>query len=194
VTGAPSVPAGLAATNVTPTAATLSWTASTDIGQNVVAGYNVLRDNVQVASVTTGTTFNDTGLTPDTTYSYQVASFDASPKPNVSALSVALPVTTALAAAVTPSVPTGLAASNLSATGATLSWTASTDVGGPGLGGYNVLRDGVQVGTVTDGSSAFNDTGLTATTTHSYQVSAFDTATPPNVSLPSTALPVTTTA
>jgi hypothetical protein len=87
-----------------------------------------------------------------------------------------------------PSVPTGLSASGISATGATISWTASTD--NVGVTGYKVFRNGTQVGT--PASASFTDSGLTAATTYSYTVSAFDAA--GNNSAPSVALPVTTSA
>ncbi|MGA2564679.1 MAG: PQQ-dependent sugar dehydrogenase [Steroidobacteraceae bacterium] len=92
-----------------------------------------------------------------------------------------------------PSVPTGLAASNITASGFTLGWSASSDTGGPGLGGYYVYSNGgsTPIATVTSGTS-YPVTGLNAATTYSFQVAAFDTATPANVSAPSSALSVTT--
>jgi hypothetical protein len=51
----------------------LSWTASTDnIG---VTGYKIYRDGVEVGTSTT-TSYNDTGLTASTTYSYTVKTYD----------------------------------------------------------------------------------------------------------------------
>lgn len=95
-----------------------------------------------------------------------------------------------------PTVPSGLAASNVTATGATLGWQASADLpnpGGTGVGGYFVYRNNgaSPIATVTTGAS-FTDTGLTASTTYTYQVAAFDKASPANVSARSTALSVTT--
>jgi hypothetical protein len=97
-----------------------------------------------------------------------------------------------------PTVPAGLAASNVTSTSATVTWQASTDLpnpGGTGVGGYFVYRNNSAspLATVTNGTS-FNDTGLTAATTYTYQVAAFDKASPPNVSARSTALSVTTAA
>src|SRR4029077_3958829 len=87
-----------------------------------------------------------------------------------------------------PSVPTGLSASGITTTGATISWTASTD--NIGVTGYKVFRDGTQGGT--PASTSFTDSGLTASTTYSYTVSAFDAAL--NNSALSSPLPVTTSA
>ncbi|NUR30102.1 MAG: cellulase family glycosylhydrolase [Catenulispora sp.] len=88
-TSPPTVPAGLAVTGTTSSAASLSWTASTD---NVaVAGYNVYRGTT-LAGTTSTTTFTDTGLTPSTAYSYTVRAFDAAG--NTSAASAAVTATT----------------------------------------------------------------------------------------------------
>ncbi len=77
----PTAPGGLTATAASTRQINLSWTASTD---NVgVTGYKVERCSgaacsnfAQVATPTT-TTFNDTGLTASTSYSYRVRATDA---------------------------------------------------------------------------------------------------------------------
>lgn len=69
----PSVPANLNATAISQTQINLAWSASTD---NVgVTGYRLFRDGVE-RTTTTGTAFQDTGLTPGTTYSYTVRAYD----------------------------------------------------------------------------------------------------------------------
>ena len=71
----PSVPTGLTATAASSSQINLSWTASTD---NVgVAGYGVYRNSVWISSVTSGTTFQDTGRTASTMYTYNVTAYDA---------------------------------------------------------------------------------------------------------------------
>jgi chitodextrinase len=72
-----------------------------------------------------------------------------------------------------PSVPTGLAANAASMTEVDLSWAAASDPGGA-VAGYTVYRDGTAVGTST--TTTYADTGLTAGTTYSYAVDAFDSA------------------
>ncbi|MFG3336553.1 RICIN domain-containing protein [Streptomyces tendae] len=71
-----------------------------------------------------------------------------------------------------PSVPGNLSVSDSSSSSVSLSWSASTD--DTGVAGYSVLRNGSQVGTVSD--TSFTDTGLSASTTYSYAVKAFDAA------------------
>ena len=79
----PSAPTNLTATAVSSAQINLSWTASTD---NVaVTGY--LLERCQGAGCTsfaqiatpTGTTYNDTGRTANTSYSYRVRATDAVP-------------------------------------------------------------------------------------------------------------------
>ena len=94
-----------------------------------------------------------------------------------------------------PTVPTGLAATVLSTSQITLSWTASTDtapsgVPASGVTGYRVFRNGTAIGTSTTASYA--DTGLSAGTTYTYTVTAYDGAA--NESVASGAVRATTTA
>ncbi|WP_114755308.1 endonuclease [Flavobacterium glaciei] len=88
-TTAPTAPTALASSGTTQTATTLSWTASTD---NVgVTGYNVYRGTTLLGTVST-TTYNVTGLTASTTYSFSVKAKDAAG--NISASSNVVNVTT----------------------------------------------------------------------------------------------------
>jgi hypothetical protein len=69
-----------------------------------------------------------------------------------------------------PTTPSGLTALPVATSQIDLSWTASTD--DFGMGGYQVFRDAVQIATTT--LTAYSDSGLTASTTYSYYVTAFD--------------------
>jgi chitinase len=69
----PSAPGTPTASNVTSTSLTLNWTAATD--DHGVQNYDVYRGTTKIATVT-GTTYNDTGLTASTTYSYSVKARD----------------------------------------------------------------------------------------------------------------------
>ena len=164
----PSVPNGLSATLISSSQVNLSWAASTDdVG---VAGYKVYRNGVQIATAT-ATSYSNTGLAPSTTYSYTVAAFDAAGNP--SAQSTPLSATTLSAADTTaPSAPAGLTAAAVSSSQINLAWTASTD--NVGVAGYKVYRNGVQIATTT--ATSYSSTGLTASTTYSYKVAAFDAA------------------
>jgi len=71
-----------------------------------------------------------------------------------------------------PSVPTGLTAAAVSSSQINLSWTASTD--NVGVSGYRVFRGGTQIATTS--TTSFANTGLSASTTYSYTVAAYDAA------------------
>ncbi len=160
----PKVPTGLMGTPVSASQINLTWTTSTD---NVaVAGYKIYRDGSQVGTSATAS-FNDTGLTASTTYSYSVSAYDATG--NGSAQSSAVSVTTR-ATTTAPSVPTNLTATAVSTTQINLAWSASTDVAG--VSGYNIYRNSTKVGTTT--TTSYNDTGLNASTAYTYSVSAYD--------------------
>ena len=92
-TSPPTAPTQLVANATGPTRVELSWTASQD---NVgVAGYVILRDDVEIGS-TTGTTYSDDGVSANTSYRYTVVALD--PTGNRSAPSGPANVTT-------PSIP-----------------------------------------------------------------------------------------
>ncbi len=86
-----------------------------------------------------------------------------------------------------PSVPTDLVSSNIAATTATLSWSASTD--DIGVTAYEVYRNNSLQATVATGTS-YAITGLTAGTTYNYTITAKDAA--GNTSVQSTSLTITT--
>lgn len=85
----PTTPTALTASGTTSTSTNLSWTASTD---NVgVVGYDILRGSSVVGTSTT-TSFTASGLSPSTTYQFQVRARDAAGL--TSPLSGAVSVTT----------------------------------------------------------------------------------------------------
>lgn len=97
---APTVPTNLTTIPASDTQITLNWTASTD---NVaVAGYQIYRDNFQIATTGAVTTFSDTGLASTTLYSYFIRAFDSSG--NTSASSTAS-ATTTLETIIPPLIP-----------------------------------------------------------------------------------------
>jgi hypothetical protein len=93
-----------------------------------------------------------------------------------------------------PSVPNSVTATATSPTSVSVTWTASTDSGGPGLGGYYILRNGTKIGSATASATTFTDSTASANTAYSYTVEAYDTAGPVNVSGQSTAALLTTPA
>src|SRR5436853_4139764 len=167
-TQAPSIPTNLAASAITPTTLTLSWNAATD---NVaVAGYSVYLNGTLLLSPSS-TSAQIIELTPDFTRSFTVAAFDAAG--NASAPSAPLSVTTPpLADTTAPTTPSGVAASALTSSSLTLSWSPATD--NVGVTGYRVYRNGTLAASPSATSAPI--TGLSAATTYSFTVSAVDAA------------------
>ena len=183
---APSTPTGLTAGAVSPSQINLSWSASTD---NVaVTGYRVYRGGTLLITLGNVTAYQNTGLTAATTYSYRVQAIDAAGNASgqstvASATTSATPDTTA------PTTPTGPTANAVSSSRIALSWSASTD--NVAVTGYRVYRDGVFLTTLGN-VTTYQNTGLTASTTYSYNVDAIDAA--GNASGVSTAASATTLA
>jgi chitodextrinase len=99
-TQSPTAPSDLTANVASSGQINLSWKAATD---NVgVTGYRIFRQGTQIASVT-GTTYQDTGLSPSTSYSYTIAAYDAAG--NISSQSASASATT-LTTPITATPPT----------------------------------------------------------------------------------------
>jgi chitinase len=156
----PSAPTGLAVTGTTSSSVSLSWTGSTG-----ATGYNVYRGGTKVGSAT-GTTYTDSGLTASTSYSYQVTATNSAGE---SGKSSSVTGTTTSGNPTVPPVPSGLAVTGTTSSSVSLSWSASS-----GATGYNVYRGGTKVGSAT--STSYTDSGLAASTTYSYQVTATNSA------------------
>jgi chitodextrinase len=90
-------------------------------------------------------------------------------------------------------VPTGLSANVISSSQVNLHWTASSDPDDAvGQISYGCYRNGVRFTTTAPGTTSCNDTGLSASTTYTYTVSAQDAA--GNSSAPSAGVQATTQA
>ncbi len=157
----PTMPTGLSANAASSTQINLSWTASTD---NVaVTGYKIFRNSSQITT-TAGTSFQDTGLNPSTSYSYTISAYDAAG--NNSASSTAASATTQAPPDTTPPVISAVAAAPITSTSATVNWT--TD---------EAADSQVEYGTTTAYGSSTTLDGNRATT-HSQLVSGLTSATP----------------
>jgi len=162
--------------NVSGTNANLSWTASTD---NVgVVGYYLYRNNVLITQTSASNRSYTDNPPCGAIYNYVVRAFDAagnvSDPSNTVSLTVTCPADTQA-----PTVPGNLTAAAVSTSQINLAWNPSTD--NVGVAGYEIYRNSTKVATIGSVTS-FGDTGLTASTTYSYFVKAFDGAAPANVS------------
>ena len=177
----PTAPGTPALTVASSTKINLTWTAATD---NVgVTGYFIERcagagcANFAQVGTPVGTSFNDTGLTASTSYTYRVRATDAAG--NLGPYSTPATATTQAADTQPPTAPGTPALTVVSSTQINLTWTASTD--NVGVTGYFVERcagagcaNFAQVGA--PAGTSFNDTGLTASTSYTYRVRATDAA------------------
>ncbi|HEX2401118.1 MAG TPA: LamG-like jellyroll fold domain-containing protein, partial [Mycobacterium sp.] len=177
----PTAPATLSGSAVSGSQINLSWGVATD---NVgVTGYQVERcqgagcSSFAQVGTPSGTTFNDTGLSANTSYSYRVRAVDAAgntgPYSNTFTVSTQAPDTQA------PSAPGTLTATANGAGQINLSWGAATD--NVGVTGYQVFRcqgggcsNFSQIATPT--TTSYSNSGLNAATSYSYQVRAVDAA------------------
>ena len=162
----PSAPTNVTATKITSTGCTVSWTASTDnLG---VVLYEIFQSGASPVGTTTTTSFNVTGLTPSTSYTIQVKAVDAAG--NLSS-SGSVNMTTAKDT-VPPTAPANVAATNITSSGCTVSWTASTDNIGVVL--YEIYKSGVSIGTTA--TTSFSVTGLSPLVLYPIVVKAKDAA------------------
>lgn len=195
----PSKPGGVYVT-ATSTGLTLYWTASTD---NVaVAGYKVTLNGGSPITVTSGLSYAFTSLSANTSYTLTVAAYDTSGNasvaasiigttsvdPNVTTTSTSTTSTTTSAGTTTststtstttiaggdttaPTVPiiTSVVASQ---TSLVVTWGASSD--NVGVSGY--ITEAVGIGIFGTSSTTYTFTGLTAGTTYSIRVYAYDVA------------------
>lgn len=188
----PSTPSNVNATANSPTSVTVTWNASTDTGGPGIGGYIIYRNGTQIGTTNGATTsYTDTSATPDTLYSYTVQAYDADL--NLSDQSAAADVFTTTSSNPNPTPPTNVGAVANSSSSVTVSWTASTDSGGPGIGGYDIFRNGTQIGTTNAAAASYTDTTVSASTSYSYTVVGFDKATPADVSTQSSPAAAVTT-
>lgn len=159
-----NAPTGLAASGTTASGATLSWTAVSG-----ATGYEYVLDQVATnpigaGAATTATTYPAGSLTPSTTYYFHLRT-----KCGTTAFSAWTSVSFTTAAASGCTAPTGLTASSVTSTSASLFWTAVT-----GATGYEYILD--QVATNPTGSGAALTTttlptgGLTPSTTYFFHL------------------------
>ncbi len=169
----PSIPAGIAATAISSSQASISWSASTE-SSGTIEGYYVYRNGGQITA-TAGTSIVDSGLVPGV-YIYTVVAYDA----NGIRSSQSSPASVALRAdTIPPTAPANVTVTGTTSTNSayshvtlTISWGASTD--NVGVAGYYVYRD---LTNITSSTSALTGTSITDTVvpgTYTYTVVAYD--------------------
>lgn len=164
-TMAPTVPTGISAVSESPTSIRLDWKPSKHDGG--IVAYKIFRgsDHIITRSIND---FTDTGLTPDTEYTYSIVAYDEAG--NESARSASIRARTLTIDTAAPTAPAEVTAEGKTSRSIIVAWAPSKD--DRGVAGYKVYRDGVLVGETAVPS--YWDNGLKAGTEYSYTVSAYD--------------------
>ena len=177
---APGKPTGLSASASGETQIDLSWTAPSDNGGEAISGYRVevssdggtTWSDLAADTGSTTTTYAHTGLSAGTARHYRVSAINSV---GTGAASDTASATTATLAG----KPTGLSASRNGGTRIDLSWTAPSVTGSGAISGYRVevsSDGGTNFSDLEDDtestSTTYSHTGLSASTTRHYRVSA----------------------
>ncbi|BFH60104.1 NHL domain-containing protein [Paenibacillus azoreducens] len=178
-TEAPQWPEGsvLTASDIMQTSVKLSWASATD---NVgVTGYRIYVNGTERETVdgsVHATTIN--GLSADTTYTFKVTAYDAAgnesePGLSVEATTLPQPLEPDTEA---PEWPKGseLTVSDIMPTSVKLSWPSAMD--NVGVAGYRIYVNGTERETVSGSVYAATIDSLTADTTYTFKVTAYDAA------------------
>src|SRR6185437_11627046 len=192
-------PTGLTASADSFSQITLNWNAPSNNGGSAIIGYKIARSSdggstwstIVSNTGSTSTTYSNSGLSPNTTYSYRVYAINSvgtsSPSNTASA--------TTLIQVLAPQSPTGLTASSVSSSQINLSWSAPADNGGSAITGYKIERSisggswSVLVSNTGTAGTTYSNTGLSSSTTYSYRVSAINSV---GISSPSNVASATT--
>jgi len=153
----PPTPTGLSATATSCSTIVLTWSASSG-----ATSYNIYNCTTGYITSISGTSYTVSGLSPSTSYSYEVNavnSFGSSPF-------TACQNATTPACGSAPATPVGLSATATSCSTIVLTWSAS-----PGATSYNIYNCSTGYITSVSGTS-YTVSGLSPSTSYSYEVNA----------------------
>jgi hypothetical protein len=161
-------PTGLTVGTITATGATATWTAVAGAENYLVSWALQSAPTVPVGSQSV-TTVNHaiTGLTADTDYVVSVVA-------RATGIGDSDPATANFSTIPQLATPTGLATSNITATGADVAWTAVAGADGYEISWALTASPEVPLGSDTDPASPYSITGLTASTGYTVSVTATD--------------------
>lgn len=161
----PSTPGAPAATSVQQNQLSLSWPAATDAIS--LAGYRISRNGTIVAT-TANSSYTDTGLAPNTGYTYTVTAVDTAG--NSSPASPPLTVTTPSSAPLF----SGITASNITSNSAVISWETNVPATAQVDFGRIPYRRTTPLDTTLQTSHSVTLTGLLSNTLYHYRVKSRD--------------------
>lgn len=161
----PVSPTGLSATATGPTQVELTWQPNTEPD---LAGYIIYRNNVEIARVgNSTTTYTDSGLMPNTAYTYGIKAYNTSGL--TSDMSNVVVVTTPFE--LPPAAPSGLQAQPNGPYEVILTWAPNAE---EDLAGYRIYRNGALVAEIEGQITSFTDSYLTPDSTYTYELTAVD--------------------
>jgi hypothetical protein len=177
----PSTPTNFTATASSSSAIGLNWSAVTPPANCTVSSYSVYggttaNPTALIATVTSGTSYTNTGLAASTLYYYAVNANDSE---GASAAAQAQTMTLAnTSCSAVPSAPGNLTATASSSSAIGLSWTAVTAPANCTISSYTVYGGTTANPTTVVASgvtgTTYSNTGLAASTTYYYLVKAVD--------------------
>jgi hypothetical protein len=166
----PAAPTNLTATPVSTSRIDLAWTdnSSNEAGFKIERSTNGVNFTQVATAAANATTFSNTLLTAATTYTYRIRAYEG---PNHSAYSNNATATTVGA----PPAPTNLTATALSSSRIDLQWTDNST----NEAGFRIERatDGVtfaQVAITPVNATTYSFTNLSASTTYTYRIRAYE--------------------
>ncbi|MFP3831958.1 lytic polysaccharide monooxygenase [Chryseobacterium sp. SIMBA_028] len=156
---APATPTGLSQVGVTSSSAKISWNPQSD-----AVSYNVFRNGQNIQQVS-GASFEDTGLTANTVYTYEVQAKGSSGL--TSGKSTPLNVKTNTEGTLEkPTAPSNLHSMAVTENSVSLMWMASTH--SQGIKNYQIFENGIKVGETVQ--TSFLRTSLAQDTEYLYTV------------------------
>jgi len=159
----PAAPSNLSASAVSPSQINLSWKDNS----NNETGFKIYRAGSLIATVGANvTSYQNTGLTCGTSYSYYVKAY------NCGGVSGASNTASAATYPCTPSAPSNLSALAVSQSQIDLSWQDNSN----NETGFKIYRDDSHIATVGANVTSYQDTDLGCATTYSYYVKAYNSA------------------
>jgi len=161
----PGAPTSLTATAASSSQINLSWTAPAYVSTNGTVSYQLYRGGTLVYN-STGTSFNDTGLSANTSYSYTVYATNNTGQGSVSNTA------SATTSAGVPGQVSGFNANGASESTMSLYWTAPSN-GGSAITGYSLYRNASLIASPT--GTTYTDTGLAFETSYTYTIYALNT-------------------
>jgi len=156
----PQAPSSLSASALSSTSIKLTWSDKS----NNETGFKIYRNGTYLTTVGKDvTTFTDSGLSPKTSYTYQVKATNS--VGDSAAISV-----TATTKDTVPAAPTNLRAIDVTSDSVTLTWSDNSH----NESGFKIYKNGTSIATVGAGTTSYKVTGLSPNTSYNFEIRAYN--------------------